>query len=91
MNPKLKAEELVEAFLIHTTSYYWYKLERIFGGFNVKKEKAKACAIIAVEQEYASKIKAYSELEEFCPDVAMQAIFYAQKELEQVKREIEAL
>ena len=52
---------------------------------------AKQCAILAVENEYNAKIQAYNEMSEFCLDIAAQAVFYAQKELKEIKSEIEKL
>lgn len=75
MTPEQKAKELVKEF----SNYNEYTID------------AQACALIAVELEYTSKIKAYKELEEFAPDVAMQAIIYCKREFEQVKTEIEKL
>ena len=57
----------------------------------MSKESAKECAKIALRIEYDAKVLAYNELSEFCPDVASQAIIYAEKEFEQVKTEIDKI
>jgi len=76
MTPKEKAKSLVG------------KMER---SKEMPYQYAKQCALIAVENEYNAKIKAYNEMAEFCTDVAMQAVVYAQIEKEEVKTEIQKL
>ena len=75
MNPKEKAEELV--------GKYYFQVQTL--------EQQKQCALIAVENEYNAKIQAYNEMSEYCPDIAGQSVFYANKEREQIKQEIEKL
>lgn len=81
MNAKEKAKELVTMFS-SKLPYYCQK---------DNLNKSKQCALIAVENEYNAKIQAYNEMSEYCPDIAGQSVFYANKEREQVKQEIEKL
>lgn len=83
---KQKAVEMVENFRPFSNA--------TIGGsfyFNVEKENAKQCALIAVDREYNARIEAYNSMYEFCPDVASQAAIFAKSEYEQVRSEIEKL
>lgn len=84
MTPQEKAKELVDRILSKNPN-------RQDGVSMIDTIQAKQCALIAVQNEYKAKIEAYNELSEFCPDVAAQAVFYAEKELEEVKQAIQAL
>lgn len=82
---KIKAKELVEKFMPHAKNWDCYHDEPL------EENHAKYCALIAVNMEYDARISAYKELVEFCPDVSVQAAIYAQREREQLIKEIENL
>ena len=85
MTPKEKAKELVDKIMeLQLVSNKLYLP-------NMTQEIVKQCALIAVENEYNAKIQAYNEMAEFCTDVAMQAVVYAQIEKEEVEQEIQKL
>lgn len=82
MTPKEKAQELFCKM---------YSVKTMYDAHNITIHEAKQCTLIAVENEYNAKIQAYNEMSEYCPDIAGQSVFYANKEREQVKQEIENL
>lgn len=85
MNPQEKALNLCQKF-------GWVGIKHEQTNYTtLDLEIAKELAIIAVENEYNAKIQAYNEMAEFCPDIASQAVFFAEKERYQVKQEIEKL
>ena len=50
MTPKEKAEELIIKFLSYVDNRYWYNGEKVNGNADFKVEKAKECALIAVDE-----------------------------------------
>jgi hypothetical protein len=89
MKAKDKAKELVYKYSHLVTSWDCYWDTEI--PVEDRMEEMKECALIAIENEYNAKIQAYNEMAEFCPDVASQAIIYAEREREEVKQEINNL
>lgn len=82
---KIKAKELVEKFMPHAKNWDCYHDEPL------EENHSKQCALIAVKIEYDARIAVYKELYEFCPDISAQASFYAEREREELKKEIELL
>lgn len=89
LSPQQKAKELLQSMMMSTSSVINFTTGDM--DYLPQNQYAKQCALIAVENEYNAKIKAYNELYEFCPDVVSQAVFYAKQELKEVKTEIEKL
>jgi hypothetical protein len=84
MTQKEKADQLIRLYSLTILTQVGNKLNM----YEVK-DIAEQCALIAVENEYNAKIQAYNEMAEFCPDIASQASIYAEKEMEEVKQEIQ--